>query len=149
MSKVDKKQVFLWSALERLFPITGEGTVIGPEEKIEISGIGIYNSKVDSGNDGYNVLHVDEFQIEDAEGRGVPFVYFKCNGKVHCKRLEGTIDVKKGKDIEKRPVVKLDVVFAGKEHKDVPFSLANRDGYDEAILIGKPFLHDIKAEIKF
>lgn len=151
--KIDKKNLFLWSAMEKRFPITGEGVVVSPEEEIEIVGIGTFPAKVDSGNDGYNVLHVDEHEIHwydehDNDMLGsAGSVYFKTEGKVHNAPISTTIDVRKGETLEKRPVVKLDIVFKGVPYKGVPFSLSNRTGHGEPILIGKPFLEEIKAEI--
>lgn len=155
MSKPDKKTLFLWSAMEKQFPITGEGVVVSPEEEIEVIGIGKFQAKVDSGNDGYNVLHVDEYEIDFYDEHDNEMiasagnVTFKTNGKLHTSPLNSTLDVRKGETVEKRPVISLDIVFKGTSYKNVPFSLSNRTGHGEPILIGKPFLHEIKAEIHF
>lgn len=148
---VDKKQLVLWSIMEKRYPITGEGTLVKADEKILIADLGEMMTKVDSGNDGYNVIHVDEYELADLDPKTQQptQVYFKTMGKVLSKPLVEWIDVKKGSDVEKRPVVTLDISFAGKNFQGVKFSLANRDGMDKPILIGRPFLEEIKAEIQF
>lgn len=130
--------------MENEFPKTGKGTPLHLEETLVIPSLGgaEIRAKIDTGNDGFNVLDAKDIEVTGKD------VYFRFNGRVYMLPLHSTIDVKKGDDIEKRPVVVIPIVtIAGKQFKNVLFSLTDRTGYDEPVLIGKDFLKSINAEI--
>ena len=97
---------------------------------------GTYSAKVDSGNDGYNVLNAPDLKVENE------VAYFKIlDGKQVGIKVTEYIDVHIGDDnIDHRPVVSLDVKFNGKQYKDIKFSLANRESNDNPVLISKEFI---------
>lgn len=114
---------------------------IGLIEPIEIfmsrgMEFGTYSAKVDSGNDGYNVLNAPELEVKDE------IAYFKTlNGKKVGVKVVEYIDVHIGDDnIDHRPVVYLSVRFNNKHHDGVKFSLANRESNDNPVLISKEFI---------
>lgn len=115
---------------------------IGLIENITIDGVGTVQAKVDSGNDGYNVIDGQNIEF----GRGsVEFMYG--DTKI-IKKVVEMIDVHIGDSkVEKRPVVLFDMVLQGKEYKDVKFSVANREMNDYKILICKDFVKASKLLI--
>jgi len=113
-------------------------------EKVKILGVGNYIAKVDSGNDGYCVLHGDNISIN---GEEVSFDTFE--GKTIKKPLIDTIKVNVGAGThEERPVVEFDIEIKKELHKKVKFSIGNRKNNDEKVLIGLKFLKPIKAVIE-
>lgn len=114
------------------------------KENVKIFGVGNYKAKVDSGNDGYCVLHGDDISIN---GEEVSFVTFE--GKHIKKPLIDTIKVNLGAEkYEDRPVVAFDIEIKKQFHKDVKFSIGNRRENEEKVLIGLKFLKPIKAVIE-
>ena len=129
-SKIDKK----------FYKLTLEKLVIGLEEPILIKGIGKINAKIDSGNGGYNVIHgadfvqqgdILSFETEDGDG----------NTKRVSKKIKSTLNVNiGGGHVQERPVIELDVQFAGEEYKKIPFSVTDRGDNEHKILISKDFV---------
>lgn len=129
-SKIDNK----------FYKLTLEKMVIGLEEPILIKGIGKLNAKIDSGNGGYNVIHgknftqqgdVLSFETEDSEG----------NKKHVSKRIKQVLSVNiGGGHIQERPVIELDVQFAGDTYKKILFSVTDRSDNEHKVLISKDFV---------
>lgn len=113
-------------------------------EKVKILGVGDYIAKVDSGNDGYCVLHGDNISINGEE-----VSFDTSEGKTIKKPLIDTIKVNVGAGThEERPVVAFDIEIKKETHKNVKFSIGNRKNNDEKVLIGLKFLKPIKAVIE-
>lgn len=117
-----------------------EKLVIGLEEPILIKGVGKFLAKVDSGNGGYNVIHGQDV-IQ--QGDVITFKTYDENDqpKMVSKKLKEFINVNIGSgNVEERPVIELDVKFAGELYKKIPFSVANRNSNTHKILICKDFV---------
>jgi len=116
-----------------------EEDVIGLVEPIHIEEIGEVQSKVDSGNGAYNVLH------GNIKGKRGDFVIIHTvNGKKLKKRVVDTVVIHIGSgNKEERPVVLFDIVFDGKKYKDIPFSIADRSENEYPVLVGKDFVSKI------
>jgi hypothetical protein len=114
------------------------------KEEIEIIGVGTYRSKVDSGNDGYCVLHGTNVKYKGDE------VTFKTDkGKKITKPVIDKIKVNVGADtFEDRPVIEFDIKIKGEIYKKVKFSIGNRKENDEKVLLGLKFLKPINAVIE-
>ena len=116
-----------------------EEDVIGLVEPIHIEEIGEVQSKVDSGNGAYNVLHGN---IQSKRGNFI--IVHTVNGKKLKKKVVDTVVIHIGSgNKEERPVVLFDIVFDGKKYKDVPFSIADRSENEYPVLVGKDFLSKI------
>lgn len=116
-----------------------EEDVIGLVEPIHIEEIGEVQSKVDSGNGAYNVLHGD---IQSKRGNFI--IVHTVNGKKLKKKVVDTVVIHIGSgNKEERPVVLFDIVFDGKKYKDVPFSIADRSENEYPVLVGKDFVSKI------
>lgn len=110
---------------------------LGLIETIDIDGIGEVDGKVDSGNGAYNVLH--GVNIQELPGGEVSFD--TVNDKTIKLPVVEYIDINIGSgNIEKRPVVKFDIVFGNKKLSDEKFSIADRTENEYKILIGKEFI---------
>ena len=90
-----------------------EEDVIGLVEPIHIEEIGEVQSKVDSGNGAYNVLHGN---IQSKRGNFI--IVHTVNGKKLKKKVVDTVVIHIGSgNKEERPVVLFDIVFDGKKYK--------------------------------
>lgn len=99
-------------------------------------------AKVDSGNDGYNVIDGQNMQIN---GKNVSFTF---EGKQIVKPIVDTISVHIGDSkIDKRPVVTFNMKLGNKTFENVKFSVANREMNDYKILICKDFVKNSKLLI--
>jgi hypothetical protein len=115
-----------------------------PKEPIKIKKLGNFIAKIDSGNDGYCVLHGEDIDINK------DVVSFTT---AHGKRIElpliDVISINIGGGVEeKRPVINLDFLLKGKEYKNQRFSIGNRSTNDEKVLIGLKFLEPLNATIE-
>lgn len=119
-----------------------ERLVIGLEEPVLIKGLGELSAKIDSGNGGYNVIHGTDFH---QQGKELMFTTNDSSGnekKIQAKIID-TIDVNMGGgNIEKRPVIELDIKFAGEDYKKIPFSVSDRSTNSNPILISKGFVEN-------
>lgn len=114
-----------------------ENKTLGLTEKITIKGVGSILSKVDSGNEAYNVLHGTN--LKQSKDGIVSFI--TVGDKKITKPIAEFIDINIGSgNVEKRPVISFDVSINGKEFKDVKFSIADRSQNKEKVLLGKPFI---------
>ncbi len=107
---------------------------VGYVEYIDIDGTGAIKARVDTGNSGFNVAHVEDVDIKDGK------ITCKLNGKKITKKILGRKNVKVGDEEEDRVHVLFDVVFGGKEYKDVEFTLDDRSNRVYPVLIGRQFL---------
>lgn len=129
-SKIDNK----------IYKLTLEKMVIGLEEPILIKGVGEMDAKIDSGNGGYNVIHGEDFTIQ---GDVIVFKTFNKDNVERrvSKKIKHTIQVNiGGGHIQERPVVELDVKFAGEDYKKVLFSVTDRGDNKHKVLICKNFV---------
>jgi hypothetical protein len=129
-SKIDSK----------LYQLTLEKMVIGLEEPILIKGVGEIIAKVDSGNGGYNVIHGEDLVVQ---GNILTFKTFNKDGTERrvSKKIKETLNVNiGGGHIQERPVVELDVQFGGQDYKKILFSVTDRSGNDNKVLISKDFV---------
>ena len=125
-----------------------ERLVIGLEEPVLIKGLGELSAKIDSGNGGYNVIHGTDFHQQGSE-----LMFTTQDSQGNEKRLQSTvidtIEVNMGGgNIESRPVIELDIKFAGEDYKKIPFSVSDRSSNTNPILISKGFVeNELKALI--
>jgi len=116
--------------------------VLGVNELIDIDGLGPIKAKVDSGNEGYNVLHgVD---VKQSSGK---VTFTTIGGKVITLPLHGDMKIHIGSGVkEDRPLVMLAFNMLGKKFEE-PFTVADRSENEDPVLIGEPFLKKIRGLI--
>lgn len=107
---------------------------IGYVEYINIENTGTMKARIDTGNSGFCVAHVEDVNIKNGQ------VTFKLNGKKLTKKMLGRKNVKVGDEEEDRIHVLFDLTFGGKPYKDVEFTLDDRSNRVYPILIGRKFL---------
>lgn len=117
-----------------------ERLVIGLEEPVLVKGLGELQAKIDSGNGGYNVIHGSDFHQQ-----GDTLMFSTVDNFGHPKKISAkvidTIEVNMGGgNIENRPVIELDIKFAGEDYKKIPFSVSDRSTNTHPILISKGFV---------
>ena len=119
-----------------------ERLVIGLEEPVLIKGLGELSAKIDSGNGGYNVIHGTDFHQQGSELMFTTHDSFGHEKKIQAKVID-TIEVNMGGgNIENRPVIELDIKFAGEDYKKIPFSVSDRSTNTNPILISKGFVEN-------
>ena len=113
-----------------------KAVVIGVNLPIEIQNIGTIKAKADTGNDGHCVLHGTNVDLQQGS------VSFETvDGKQVQFACQETIDINIGSgNIEKRPVINLNIKINGTPYSSVPFSVADRSSNDVPVLLGKDFL---------
>ena len=117
-----------------------ERLVIGLEEPVLVKGLGELSAKIDSGNGGYNVIHGTDFHQQGEELMFTTHDSFGHEKKIQAKVID-TIEVNMGGgNIENRPVIELDIKFAGEDYKKIPFSVSDRSTNTNPILISKGFV---------
>ena len=124
-----------------------ENTVVGVNEPIEVEGLGTATAKVDSGNDGYNVIHgVNVQRLKNEKGEVIVKFLTIDNKTVSFKQI-GWIEVIAGGKQHNRPVVGLNVKVKDKFFTNEPFSVADRSQNEEKFLLGVPFIKKMDAVI--
>ena len=118
-----------------------EQEILSVTEPIFIEGVGELSAKVDTGNEGYNVLHaINISEIDDSKIR------FLTNDKTVVKKIVDRMEIHIGSGHnEDRYVVEFNVKFKNKFYENVPFTLADRSENGFPVLIGEPFLKKIDA----
>ena len=88
-------------------------------------------AKFDTGNGQYSVLHAENIKISGKK------ITFKLRGKTITTDLLETYEAETGGGSDKRPVVKLEVEFAGSTYSDVMFGLNDRSDMGTDVLFSR------------
>jgi len=119
-----------------------EKHAIPPTVRIEIKNIGAFDAKADTGNDGYNVLHATDIKDDGS------IITFVCNDKQHRAQSQGTMMINKGPKLqENRHVIKLDVTVNGDVYRGQPFTISDRSGMSEPVLLSKDFIAQMNSVV--
>ena len=119
-----------------------ERLVIGLEEPVLVKGLGELQAKIDSGNGGYNVIHGTDFHQQGDVLLFTTHDSFGHEKKISAKIIDDIEVNMGGGNIEKRPVIELDIKFAGEDYKKIPFSVSDRSSNTHPILISKGFVEN-------
>lgn len=119
-----------------------ERLVIGLEEPILVKGLGELQAKIDSGNGGFNVIHGTDFHQQGDVLMFTTHDSFGHEKKISAKIIDDIEVNMGGGNIEKRPVIELDIKFAGEDYKKIPFSVSDRSSNTHPILISKGFVEN-------
>ena len=123
------KQVVDYFADEKVrYPVA---TQCGHREVITIKPFGEMIAKFDTGNGQYSVLHAENIKISGKK------ITFKLRGKTITTDLLETYEAETGGGSDKRPVVKLEVEFAGSTYSDVMFGLNDRSDMGTDVLFSR------------
>ncbi len=117
---------------------------IGYRETICIPGIGEIVAKFDTGNGAHAcTITFDEIDIDEKK----KIVKWKIKDKKHTHKIIGFSEPEVGDTIEKRPIVLLDIEFAGKVYQDVHVSLDNRATKSTKFLVNREFMERIGCSV--
>ena len=119
----------------------GATQTAGFVERIEIVGLGPYRAKFDTGNGTRaSMFHVDKLEIK---GKMVTWERY---GKKFTNRIVGVSRPVHVDQIDKRPIVLVDIKFNNKLYKDVPIGLTTRDS-KSTFLINRELLTRFKVAV--
>ena len=119
-------------------------TECGHREVVSIKPWGEMIAKFDTGNSVLSVIHGEDIKTNNGK------VSFTLLGKRHTFPLERTYKVKIGsiRDYtEERPVIKLDVNFAGGLYKDEPFGIDDRTAMGTEVLLTRRIMTQMNVMI--
>ena len=119
-------------------------TECGHREIVSIKPWGDMVAKFDTGNSVLSVIHGEDIKVKDDK------VSFTLLGKRHTYPLEKTYKVKIGsiRDYtEERPVIRLDVSFAGSLYKDEPFGIDNRADMGTEVLLTRRIMTQMNVMV--
>jgi len=119
-------------------------TECGHREVVSIKPWGDMIAKFDTGNSVLSVIHGEDIKVKDDK------VSFTLLGKRHTYPLEKTYKVKIGsiRDYtEERPVIRLDVKFAGSLYKDEPFGIDDRADMGTEVLLTRRIMTDMNVMV--
>ena len=123
------KQVVDYFADEKVrYPVA---TQCGHREVITIKPFGEMIAKFDTDNGQYSVLHAENIKVSGKK------ITFKLRGKTITTDLLETYEAETGGGSDKRPVVKLEVEFAGSTYSDVMFGLNDRSDMGTDVLFSR------------
>ena len=123
-----KQVVDYFADSENRYPVP---TQCGHREVVNIHPFGEIIAKFDTGNGVYSVLHAEDIKISGKK------ITFNLKGKTITTDLVDTYEAETGAGGDKRPLVKLDVEFAGSMYKDVMFGLNDRSNMGTEVLFNR------------
>ena len=106
-------------------------TQCGYEEVVNVDYFGEMVAKFDTGNPVLSVLHAENIKTKGKK------ITFSLNGKTITTNLVKTYTVDTGGGEDERPVVKLDMEFAGTMYKEVMFGLNDRTEMGTDVLLNR------------
>ena len=114
-------------------------TIVGRRETLSVEGIGPVVGKFDTGNMVVNSIHADNYEIN---GDTVTWTH---GGKTFTNKVVDILTVLQGAiahDVEKRPMIELDIEFMGKKYPKRRFTLDDRSQKGTPVLVGVPFMKE-------
>ena len=119
----------------------GSTQVAGYVERLEIVGLGPFRAKFDTGNGTKaSMFHVDKLEIKGKMAK------WERDGKKFTNNIVGVSRPMHVDQIDKRPIVLVDIKFNSKLYKDVPIGLTTRDSRS-TFLINRELLTRLKVAV--
>ena len=109
--------------------------ILGNTEGITIQHVGTVRATVDTGNSGHNVLHATSVKEHDGK-----VTFLTVNNKKVTLPVIDHITVTGNNNTNTRPVVALDCSVGNMQFNKEPFSLADRSGQDNPVLLSQDFI---------
>jgi RimK family alpha-L-glutamate ligase len=117
---------------------------IGFREVITIPGIGDIISKFDTGNGALSCsLTYDKSKLSEDQKS----VEWELGGKKFTNKVIGFSNAEVGHVVQERPIIEMDVVFAGKTYKKVHISLVDRKEKSTKFLVNRKFMERIGCSV--
>jgi len=129
---------YLSQDVHRKYSFTREA---GFQERIVIDGYGPVRAKFDTGNGTLaSMFHVDKINVSGK------IVKWEKDGKKFTSKLEGESQATRMNDIDKRPIVFVDLIFNNKFYTDVPIGLTTKDSRS-TFLVNRDLLTRFKVNV--
>jgi len=107
----------------------------GFREIIEVEGVGEFVAKFDTGNGSKSCsMHVDHVEIDGN------LCKWTLKNKTYKNKIVGYSETEVGDIIEKRPIIYMNIFFAGKTFEDVPISPVDRQIKSTPFLVNRKFM---------
>lgn len=107
----------------------------GFREIIQVEGVGEFVAKFDTGNGSKSCsMHVDKITIDG------DICEWKLKGKTYKSKIVGYSKTEVGDKIEERPIINLDITFAGKTFEEVSVSPVDRSMKSTPFLVNRKFM---------
>lgn len=103
----------------------------GFHEMVNIKPFGEIETKFDTGNSAYSVLHATDVKIS-----GDKITFKTVGNKTHTAKLEKEYKARTGGGVDNRPIIKLEVEFMGHEH-ELMFGLDDRSERGTEVLLNR------------
>jgi ribosomal protein S6--L-glutamate ligase len=117
---------------------------IGFREILQVAGVGQMVSKFDTGNGSLSCsMTYDEMEIDGK----AKIVKWKIGGMEFENKILGYANPEVGDTVHERPIIGLDVIFAGKTYKDVHVSLVDRKDKSTKFLVNRKFMERIGCSV--
>jgi ribosomal protein S6--L-glutamate ligase len=117
---------------------------IGFREVVTIPGIGDVISKFDTGNGALSCsLTYDKSKLSEDK----KFVDWELGSKKFKSKVIGFSNAEVGHVVQERPIIEMDVIFAGKTYKDVHISLVDRKEKSTKFLANRKFMERIGCSV--
>ena len=119
-----------------------EKHTIGFREMIDIDGIGEMVAKFDTGNGSRaSTIHADELSIKGDT------VNWKIGNKKFKNNIIDYTKTEVGNDVEKRPIIEMNLSFIGKQFKGVPVALDDRSTKSTPFLVNRDLMENIGVRV--
>ena len=103
----------------------------GYHEMVNIKPFGEIETKFDTGNSAYSVLHATDIKMNSNK-----ITFTTVGGKTHTAKLEKEYKARTGGGVDERPIVKLEVEFMGHTH-ELMFGLDDRSKRGTDVLLNR------------
>ena len=113
----------------------------GYHEMVNIKPFGEIETKFDTGNSAYSVLHAT-----DIKTNGNKITFTAVDGKTHTMKLEKEYRARTGGGVDERPIVKLEVEFMGHIH-ELMFGLDDRSKRGTDVLLNRYAMKEMNVMV--
>ena len=115
---------------------------IGFRELINIDGVGDVVAKFDTGNGSSSCsMTCDKMEIDNDN------INWTLGKKKFKNKIIGYTNTTVGSDIHERPIIEMDIIFAGKLYKNVLVSLVDRKDKSTPFLVNRKFMERIGCSV--
>jgi ribosomal protein S6--L-glutamate ligase len=117
---------------------------IGFREMIQVPGVGQIVAKFDTGNGALSCsMTYDEMEIDHKKKT----VKWKLGDSEFENKIIDYSNAEVGDDVHERPIIEIDIVFAGKTYKKVHVSLVDRKDKSTKFLVNRKFMERIGCNV--
>ena len=117
---------------------------VGFREMIQVPGIGEIVAKFDTGNGAMSCsMTYDEMEIDHKNKQ----VKWKIGNREFSNNIIDYSNAEVGDDVHERPIIEIDIMFAGKTYRKVHVSLVDRKDKSTKFLVNRKFMERIGCSV--